>query len=231
MQEQIANLVYPVISYALRLKDRLERREEPDLDTEQASLKGLLLTDMEARRLVDFGGEASDNRSISMTRMGGDLGRRSADAFLGIRYALVCWLDEIFIVDSPWARQWNEQKLETALYGTNIRAELFWEQARRAESRPGSDALEVFFLCVMLGFRGELREDPDRLMAWVSTTQARISKGLGTELPMPPEHEAPSDVPPRHAREKLQRVFLIGSICLLILIPIVAALLAQKLLS
>ena len=72
--------------------------------------------------------------------------------FLGVRYGLTCWLDELFILYSPWERLWNERKLEASLYGTNDRAWRFWEQARLAESRAGSSALEVFYLCVILGF-------------------------------------------------------------------------------
>ena len=34
-----------------------------------------------------------------------------------------------------------------------------WNTVRNAESRSGTDALEVFFLCVMLGFRGDKREE------------------------------------------------------------------------
>ncbi len=214
MREEIANLVHPVINYGLRLKERVERGDATlDLDMEQAALKGYLLSSDEARRLPDFGGDSIGNRSISVTQTG-DLGRRAADSFLGIRYALVCWLDEIFI-DSRWERDWNEKKLETQLYGTNLRADVFWEQAKRAEARPGSDALEVFFLCVMLGFRGELRNQPEKLQAWVNNTQARIARSQGQELAMPPEHDPPTSVPPRHGKERLQRmVLLVGGVAL-----------------
>jgi type VI secretion system protein ImpK len=216
MQEQIANLVHPVFNHGLRVRERLDRGESPDLDTEQAALKGLLLSDLEARRWPDFGGDNLDGRSLSSSRIS-DPTRRSADTFLGIRYALVCWLDELFI-DSPWGRTWNEQKLETQLYGTNIRAELFWEQARRAEARPGSDALEVYFLCVMLGFRGELRDQPERLQAWVGTAQTRIARSQGKELTLPPEHEPLTFVPPRHGLERLQRMVLVATVTMLALI-------------
>jgi type VI secretion system protein ImpK len=222
MQDELANVVYGILNQGLRVKQRLENGEPLDLDAEQSALRGLLLTDLEARRWVDFGGEVSDGRRLTETRTG-----RGADAFLGMRYALVCWLDEIFIGDSPWSREWNEQKLETALYGTNIRAELFWEQARRAEARPGGDALEVYFLCVMLGFRGELRDDPQRLQTWVSNTQARITRSQGTEWPMPPEHEPPTSVPPRHGRERLQRMILVGGVVALALILVLAFLLGS----
>lgn len=218
MREELAELVHPVFTYGLRLLERVRKNERVDLDTEQAALKGLLLTDMESRRHADFGGEGGlDGANVMASR--GETTRRGMDSFLGIRYALVCWLDEIFILDSPWSRSWNEQKLETALYGTNLRAEWFWQQARLAESRPGTDALEVFFLCVMLGFRGELREDPAKLQQWVLNTQARVVRQQGQEWPAPPEHDPPTNVPPRQGREQFERMVLLVAVAILVLIP------------
>src|SRR5437660_3955545 len=230
MRDDIANLVHPVFTYGLRLQERLQQGEKLDIDTEQAALKGLLLTDMESRRYADFGGEGGlDGGNIFASRA--DPGRRGADAFLGIRYALVCWLDEIMILETPWGRDWNEQKLETSLYGTNLRAELFWQQARMAEARPGTDAPEVFFLCVMLGFRGELREEPAKLQAWVTNTQARLVRQQGQEWPAPPEHDPPTDVPPRHARERFERMVFIAAIVTLALIPLLTIYITNRFLG
>jgi type VI secretion system protein ImpK len=227
MRDDIANLVHPVFNYGVRLKERVARGEATDMDTEQATLKGLLLGETEARRVADYGGD----RSIDQSTMGGralDPSRRSSESFLGIRYALVCWLDEIFIVDSPWGPEWNEHKLESMLYGTNDRAWAFWEQARKAESRPGGDALEVYFLCVMLGFRGEYREQPDRLQAWVAATQSRIAKGMAQEMQLPPELDPPVYVPPRYWRDRMQRMVVVAAVVALCLIPVVAFVLVNQ---
>jgi type VI secretion system protein ImpK len=230
MKEEIANLVHPVFNYGLRLKERLARSEATDMETEQATLKGLLLGENEARRVADYGGDRASDQSTMGRPM--DTARRGGDHFLGIRYALVCWLDETFIVDSPWAQEWNEHKLESMLYGTNDRAWTFWEQARKAEARPGGDALEVFFLCVMLGFRGEYREQPDRLQAWVAATQARIAKMQAPEMPgMPPELDPPIYVPPRYWRDRMQRMVVVAAVVALCLIPVVAFVLVNQFVS
>src|SRR6266852_5305509 len=81
--------------------------------------------------------DLGESGSAARMSMGG---RRSPEVFLGIRYALACWLDEVFILDSPWGRIWNERKIEEALYGTNDRAWFFWEQAQHAANRTGVDA-------------------------------------------------------------------------------------------
>src|SRR5207253_5972906 len=86
-----------------------------------------------------------------------------------------------------WESAWNERKLEVGLYGTNDRAWKMWEQAKKAESRSGTDALETYYLTVMMGFRGDLRDNVDKLRTWTSNTQARIFRGLGQEWPTPAE--------------------------------------------
>jgi type VI secretion system protein ImpK len=219
VRDDIANLVHPVLTYGLGLKARLDAGAVPDLDIEQATLKGLLLSENEARRLSLFGGDSRDDGAAESLRRGGQ--------FLGIRYALVCWLDEIFTLDPHWQAEWNERKLEVALYATNDRAWKFWEQARQAEARPEVDALEVFFLCVMLGFAGELREEPERLESWVIATQHRVIKARGRDWAYPPARDPETHVPPLHGRERLQRVLLLGGLALLILIPVLAFVVVQ----
>jgi type VI secretion system protein ImpK len=221
VREDIGNVVHPVLAYGLDLRRRAQDSEALDLDREQAALKELLLSDHEARRWAEYGGGARGPEPLLGPQHGAAGGVQVRPAwtqeFLGIRYALVCWLDEI-MVDSPYRDPWDDRKLETQLYGTNDRAQAFWEQARRAEGRVGSDASEVFFLCVMLGFRGELRGQAEKLQAWVNAMQARIAQGQVAEPSMPAEKEPPINVPPRRGRERLQRMVLIWAAVLLVLL-------------
>jgi type VI secretion system protein ImpK len=214
MQESIAQLVHPVFSYGLHLKERLSRNEQPSFEIEQAALKGLLLSEIEARRWADFGGDSN------VSARG-----RSEQTFLGIRYALVCWLDEVFIADSPWSAHWNERKLEVALYGTNDRAWKFWEQAKLSESRGGRDATEVFFLCVTLGFRGEAADQPERLSGWVAAARTQLNRAKGGDWSPPPELEVPTNVPPLLGRGQMLRMVATGGLILVVLVPLMTALL------
>ena len=214
MQDAIARLVHPIIDYGLDLKDRLDQGETPAIEIEQAALKGMLLSEIESRRHAAFGGEAE-------AKSAGEARDRSGPLFLGIRYALTCWLDELFIFDSRLAATWNERKLEVAFYGTNDRAWKFWEQARIAEGRGGNDALEVFFLCVMLGFRGEMREEPDQLRVWTAATRAQLARSLGGEWPnSPPELEPASDVPPLEGIDQFRKMTTTAAVLLALMVPI-----------
>jgi type VI secretion system protein ImpK len=212
MRKEYADLVYPVLTYALRVKEQLARGEALSLQKEQSALKGLLKSEAEARRWGEFSGDNTAMLSAD--------GRRTAEGFLGIRYALVCWLDEIFILDSPWRTEWTENSLEVALYGTRDRAEKFWEQARRAEARPSSDALEVFFLCVMLGFRGETRNNPERLRAWREAAEAQIAQNQHQrEWAGPPDAQPTIDVPPLPGAGRFRTMALTLGAAVLVLIP------------
>jgi type VI secretion system protein ImpK len=216
MREEISPLVHRIIMSGLELKERLARGDTPDFEKEQAKFKGLL-GDADARRYVEFAGEMVADNSIIMSRTTGGGSRSPADYFLGIRYALVCWLDEIFILDSPWASQWNEDSLEISLYGMRDRAHGFWNQARRAETR-SVDALEAYYLCAMLGFRGDWRDEPEKLQSWASSAHAIIAKSQGQEWAAPEETEAPMQVQPLRGREKMQKMVLLGGALLLLLI-------------
>ena len=204
MQDETAAMVHAVIGRGLELKRRLERGETPALATEQASLEQMLLGGSDVSRYTDLGTQ------------------------LEIRYALVCWLDEIFVLDPAWGTQWNEHKLEVSMFGTNDRAWMFWEKARRSSSRTDTDVLEVYYLCVMLGFRGELHEDPAKLQAWTAVARGQIEKSPGQAWTAPPELDPPGSAAPLRGEDALQTMTVRCGIALMLLIPVVAFLVVLR---
>jgi type VI secretion system protein ImpK len=198
MREETAGLVHGVFRYGLDLKDRLARGEFPALATEQAMLLRLLEGTPEAKGPAD------------------------PTAAAEVRYALVCWLDELFVDETQWGARWNERKLEVAAFGTNDRAWRFWEQARQAATRNDADALEVFYLCVQLGFRGELRGEAERLAAWAAVARGQIEQAPGQAWTPPPELDPPTNVPPLRGRDLFQKMALRAAVVLLLAIPVAA---------
>ena len=209
MRDDLAGHVYPVLQHGLRLKARLDRGERPVLLSEQAELKRLL-------------GSPSQPAPWGMGRdVAASIAISEPTRFLGVRYALTCWLDELFI-ESPWSREWDENKLESALFETNIRYRNFWEQARLAETTPdATDAVEAFLLCVLLGFRGELAERPDAFREWVSAARARASNSYGKQLPAVPALTPSSNVPLLLGVEGYRKMARALGLTLLGAIPIV----------
>jgi type VI secretion system protein ImpK len=229
MRAEVATIVHRILSTGLELKERLARGDTPDLETEQARLKGML-GDPEARRFPEYAGEAIPEHSVGAAKSLTMLGKGTGDAFLGMRYALICWLDEIFSDDPIWGPQWSEFALEPSTFDMRQRAWKFWEQARKAETRSG-DPLEVYYLCVMLGFRGDLRDDPDKLQNWVGATRTQLSRNPAEVFPKVDETEPPTYVPPLHGRERMQRMVVINGLVLLVLILLWSVFLMSKLLT
>jgi type VI secretion system protein ImpK len=109
------------------------------------------------------------------------------------KYALVAWIDEMLIVDAPWRDRdwWNENKLEWEIFQTNSRYDLFYKKAKEAFALPQKDALESFYVCVVLGFRGLYRDPaaasmaaealqvPRDLQTWTRETAMGIRLGMG----------------------------------------------------
>src|SRR5260370_13788017 len=128
MRDDIANLVYPVLSHGLRLKDRLPRGDGPPLQVERSALKGLLGSATQAHPW------GSDGAPIAAA-MASAAGGRGGGPVLGSRYGLTCWLDQI-LIDSPLNAERHEQKLEPASYFNHLRPHKFCEQAPPADHMP-----------------------------------------------------------------------------------------------
>lgn len=210
MRDDLAAQTFDVLLHGLKLRDRVAAGDRPHLGTEQARLKAMLGS---ANQPAPWGSDHDPNTSVAAEQPRRD--------FLGIRYALTCWLDEV-LIEAGW-REWDENKLESALYRTNIRYSNFWQQARLAEAVPSTaDAQQAFLLCVLLGFRGEMGETPERLREWVSATRSRATRGLGKELPPLPENTPASDVPPLLGVEGYRRMTRRVVTGVLFAVPVIA---------
>jgi len=87
----------------------------------------------------------------------------------------------------------------------------------------------VFFLCAVLGFRGEWAEDPTQLRAWLGTTRERLVKSLRKEWAGPPALDPPARVPPRYGKARLRRMALIAAVTVMLVIPVAVFLVARQL--
>lgn len=234
MREQLANLVNPILRTGLRLRDEWSRGAGPPFDAGRELLIQAF-RDLYGTMTVPTAA-ASGLKDASMFELdltGGDEAaaarKPTIEPYLGPGYPLVCWADELFTLNSPVAAAWNERKFEAEFYTTNDRAWRFWRQARMAAERPTDDDLEVFYLCAVLGFRGEWVDEPDQLRAWLGATRDRLVKGLRKEWAGPPALDVPARVPPRYGKDRLRRMALAVGITALIAIPAAVLLVARQL--
>lgn len=196
MAHELTSHVLDVLAYGLNLKQRILNGESVLLDAESTRLKTMLLADGAVRGHPDYGDNSP--RPVQPTSMD----------FLGVRYALAAWLDEIFINDvagtnSSWSRAWKEKSLEAEIYGgAQERAWRFWLQADLAEKRPGSEAVEAYLWCVMLGFRGEpTMVNPAE---WVERVRRRVITAHQQEFRMPADLGMKTNVPALRGRDRFR---------------------------
>jgi type VI secretion system protein ImpK len=167
MTPKFSKAVDPVFTNVLGLIERIENGENPSTKEERLRIRGWL------------------------DQAEGQLGH--GEDWQLAKYALVAWIDDMLILDAPWDGQawWKENALEVEIFNTRLRHEQFYLKAREAASLPHKDALEVFYLCVVLGFRGlyrdpaaaavlaEPRQLPPDLESWARQTGMAIQLGQG----------------------------------------------------
>ena len=196
MRDSLARDVLPVLRQVLLFRDQLRSGRPLDLDSVQAHLRGQL-NSLQAERL--------DPEN------------------LGVRYTVISWVDEINCMgcgDLNWQREWSNLTLEFEQYGTRDRAWRFWEQARQASRRADPDALEVFYLCMLLGFRGDLRGELGPLADWRDAVEKQIGLKQPADCPALPHslEEPAGDVPDLTAKKRLRWVLLSWAVVLSLLI-------------
>jgi len=154
MQTEFANAVDPIFQAALRLESRIENRD----------------------RIV-----TADERAILIRKI------EEAEAKLGLReewklskYAICGWIDSR-LIEIPWQESgwWKDHCLEKKFFGTRDAHEDFFKKAIEAGSLPNKNALEVFYLAVVLGFRG-----------FYSNSDASYSRQMSQKLRIPDTIEA-----------------------------------------
>lgn len=107
-------------------------------------------------------------------------------------YALIAWIDEM-LVEASWAHRdwWSNNVMERELFNTRECAERFFVNAKEASTLPQRDALEVHYVCVILGFRGIYSEPsiammisenlglPSDISSWAKQVSMSIRLGQG----------------------------------------------------
>jgi type VI secretion system protein ImpK len=111
------------------------------------------------------------------------------------KYALVTWVDEV-LIEAPWeaAAYFKNNKLEFEVFHSADAYVEFYRKARDASGLRKKDALEVFYVCVIMGFRGLYRDAaqsaaltdelglPPDLDTWAKRTAETIQLGKGRPM-------------------------------------------------
>ncbi|MCL6504678.1 MAG: DotU family type IV/VI secretion system protein [Pirellulales bacterium] len=201
MRPEFAKAVDPVIERTLSLLERLELGEEADPQVERSRLKDLL---SHAEALI------GQNEEWKLAK-----------------YALACWIDEV-LINAQWSGRasWENFPLEVELFGTQEAYDRYFLRAQEASNFPNRDALEVYYVCFVLGFRGlyrtpgeaERRQMPATPEAWANQTARSLRE---VALPsMAAGTGQGAGAPPLYGK----RHFIGGSLLLTVLLALAASL-------
>ena len=114
-------------------------------------------------------------------------------------FAVVAFLDEsVLNSQNPIFADWLRKPLQEELFGTHVAGEVFYQNLQqllaRTDSADLADVLEVYFLCLLLGFggrygggnRGELKQVMD-------ATAEKIRRIRGRSGPLSPAAALPEE--------------------------------------
>ncbi len=227
--------VYPILDMGIALWESRSRGDRLERDSEQAALKGEL-NKKSLRDLDESLGALTDREIKEIRQARGSITDFADKRFLGLRYVLAVWLDEIMIgggsdeaEPDSWSRGWNESKLERDLFSSTDRGFAFPMQAAwLLQQRDFDEVLEIYYLCVMLGFGGKWDpslSDQIRVLdkaSWVKEAREHITRNLDARKMNVQELELPAAAtPPLVWHGRLEKMGLVAAIVSLVLLLVV----------
>jgi len=105
-------------------------------------------------------------------------------------YAIVAFLDEsVLQSDQTMFADWPRQPLQEEVFGDHMAGETFFQHVRslmgRQDSAELADLLEVFDLCLLLGFRGRYGAETAELRSLRSAIREKIERIRGAAVLAP----------------------------------------------
>ncbi|MCC6511036.1 MAG: DotU family type IV/VI secretion system protein [Pirellulaceae bacterium] len=129
MSPDFANVIDPIFLSTLQLESRIADKTKFISADERASLQ---------RKIDEAELRLGNTQEWQLTK-----------------YALCSWIDAK-LIEAPWEHNvwWKENCLEERYFGYRLAHEDFFKRAVDAQGLSRKDALEVFYVAVVLGFRG-----------------------------------------------------------------------------
>ena len=133
-------------------------------------------------------------------------------------YAVVAFIDESILNSAqPMFRDWPRRPLQDELFGGHVGGEAFFQYLQQLMTRDPSpdlaDVLEVYLLCLLLGFQGRYSAaNRDELGLWTSRLRELLTRMRGGTPPLAPDWAIPpNEVMPRQSDPWLRRLLVAGA--------------------
>jgi type VI secretion system protein ImpK len=114
-------------------------------------------------------------------------------------FAFVSFLDEVILNShDPCRDDWAKRPLQEDLYGSSTAGEQFFLHLDKLLSRPETqewiDVLEVYLLCLLLGYQGRyVGDNRAELALFAERVQQRIERARGVSVDYSPDWALPSE--------------------------------------
>jgi type VI secretion system protein ImpK len=144
------------------------------------------------------------------------------------------------LIEAPWDGRdsWNENALEREIFGDRLAFDQFYLKSKEASALPKKDALEVFYIAAVLGFRGIYRDSvrhaaeisdlglPADLDSWAKQTSVAIQLGQGR--PRIVDNSRPGDGAPALESKSLMVSYLLIGVILAAINSIILSMVLMK---
>ncbi|MBA5639493.1 DotU family type IV/VI secretion system protein [Duganella sp. LX20W] len=147
--------------------------------------------------------------------------RASGDDIDAAKYAFCAAMDEV-IHNSTLAMRapWRHRPLQLMLFGDHLAGEHFFDRLEALRSKGGVrlQALQVFHICLLLGFKGKFSNEPaDKLSYLTARLGEEIAHIKGKSRGFAPQAERPDEIINKLRGEvplwALSMVFAVAALC------------------
>lgn len=135
----------------------------------------------------------------------------SAEEIYAAKYAFCASVDEFILAnpEAPIHADWERRPLQLALFGEQLAGENFFNllEEQRTLGAPRVQAMEVFHMCLLLGFQGKYMLDGQEKLAYLSARLGdEITSIKGQRAPFAPHWQLPDLISHALKREAPQWV-------------------------
>ena len=135
-------------------------------------------------------------------------------------FALVAFLDEVILTSKDPAREeWVQKPLQEELFNITTAGELFFTRIERlltrADTQELADMLEVYYLCILLGFEGQFStRNKTELHLLSDRMRQRIEKIRNADPRFSPSGALPGDPIKMAAPDPVARKLKLAALCI-----------------
>ena len=138
-------------------------------------------------------------------------------------FAVVVYVDESVLNSrNPAFAEWHRMPLQEEFYGGHVGGETFFQDLQAALARPDgiqtADLLEVYYLCLLLGYRGRYGAGgAGEVSALANMIRDKVRRIRGQSMVLSPHWELPAEAPPPLRKDPwISRLMFVAGVVLVV---------------